>query len=202
MHALQKSLQIIRADLGTYLVVNVFTYGLLIAGMVAGLVLSDPDPTTALDGPAGGVAFSVLDNVVLLALLILVVNGIGVSVLAIVLPSMVVPFLGLPLFGYMMFNIGMQLAPVDETMAWILLPHSPTLLIELQAYVLVILGAVRLGRFWLRPAAAGATTRRQAYGVGLRQLGRLGVPALLLFIIGAVYEAFEIIYLIPLVLPN
>ncbi len=59
------------------------------------------------------------------------------------------------------------------------------------------LGAYLLGRSWIRPGAVGAPNRRRAYLHGLRQIGWLSLPALALFVIGALYEAFEIIYLVP-----
>jgi hypothetical protein len=78
-----------------------------------------------------------------------------------------------------------------------MIPHSLTILIELQAYVLVMLGAYLLGMAWLRPTTVGARNRRQGYVHGLRQVGWLGLPALALLIIGAIYEAATIIYLVP-----
>ena len=60
-----------------------------------------------------------------------------------------------------------------------------------------MLGAYLLGRAWLWPGTVGARDRRQGYVRGLRQLGWVSLPALALLVIGAVYEAFEIIYVIP-----
>ena len=48
-----------------------------------------------------------------------------------------------------------------------------------------------------RSGVAGADTRRQAYVRGLQQAGWVCLPALALFVVGAAYEAFEIIYLVP-----
>jgi hypothetical protein len=74
------------------------------------------------------------------------------------------------------------------------------MLIEIQAYALVMFGAYLLDRSWLRPATVDAPTRRQGYIRGLTRLGRLWLLALALFVIGAVYEAIEIYFLVPLVL--
>ncbi|HZG89079.1 MAG TPA: stage II sporulation protein M, partial [Pseudonocardia sp.] len=65
------------------------------------------------------------------------------------------------------------------------------------AYILLVLGGYLLGRSWLRPATVGAQNRRQGYARGLRQLGWLSLPALALFVIGALYEAFTLRYLVP-----
>lgn len=46
---------------------------------------------------------------------------------------------------------------------WVaLIPHSLTLVIELQAYVLLMLGAYVLGRHWIWPRSVGAESRRGA----------------------------------------
>ena len=79
-------------------------------------------------------------------------------------------------------------------MSWI--PHSLTALIELQAYALLMFGAYLLGRSWVRPATIGAQNRRQGYVRGLQLLGWLSRIALLLLIVGAIWEAFSIRYLI------
>jgi hypothetical protein len=118
-------------------------------------------------------------------------------VLLIVLPSLVVPFAGIAFFTCKAVEIGVTLAPADGTGWVILIPHSLTFVIEFQAYVLLVLGAYLLGRSWLRPATVGAQNRRQGYVRGLRQVGWLSLPALALFVIGAIYEAFTLRYLVP-----
>lgn len=140
---------------------------------------------------------SLLGNFWLFGLTILAVNTLTVGVATILLPSMIVPFAGIVLAAYRAFEFGTALAPVDETVATTLIPHSLTILVELQAYVLVMLGAYVLGRSWLRPGTVGAHNRRQGYVRGLRQVGWLSLPALALFVVGAFYEAFEIIYIVP-----
>jgi ABC-type glycerol-3-phosphate transport system permease component len=76
------------------------------------------------------------------------------------------------------------------------IPHSLTFLIELQAYVLFLLGAFLVVKYWLFPRTAGAENRRQGYLRGLRQLGLLALPALVLLIIGALWEAYSLRYLV------
>ena len=46
----------------------------------------------------------------------------------------------------------------------------------------------------------GARNRRQGYVHGLREVGWLSLPALALLVVGAIYEAVEIIHLVPLLL--
>jgi hypothetical protein len=200
MRNLRKPFQIIRANLRAYLVMNAIMYGLFLIGMGAALTFPDLNAAQVTsqqeDGTADLVA-TLLGNVWLFSLTIFAVNVLTVGVLTILLPSMIVPFAGIVIFTYRAFNFGVTLAPVDETTAKVLLPHSLTILIEFQAYVLVMLAAYLLGTAWLHPERIGARNRRQAYVRGLQQVGWVSLPALALFVIGAIYEAFELIYLVP-----
>jgi hypothetical protein len=198
-----RPLQIVRTHLRAYLIINAIIYGLMILGFALGLIFPhlahaqrdnlDAAGTTAL-------VTSLLSNAWLFALVIFGVNAIRVSLLSIILPSMVIPFAGAAYFAYSSVSIGITLAPVDEA-GWIaLIPHSLTILIEFQAYVLFVLGAYLLGQFWLRPQTIGAANRRQGYLRGVQHIGWLSIPGVALLVIGALYEAFSIIYIaLPMV---
>lgn len=197
---LREPLRIVRANLGAYLLMNAIMYGVFLVGMGAALLFPHLNAARSASMQANGtqdLVVSLLGNFWLFALTIFAVNTLTVGVLAILLPSMIVPFAGVVVAGYRAFEFGVALAPVNETVAKTLIPHSLTILVEFQAYVLVMLAAYVLGKSWLRPGTVGAHNRRQGYVRGLRQVGRLSVPALALFVIGALYEAFEIIYLVP-----
>lgn len=197
---LRPSFRIVRENLRAYLAMNAIMYGVFAVGMVAALLFPELTAEHAASMDADGttgLVVSLLGNVWLFALTIFAVNTLTVGVLTVLLPSMIVPFAGIALMAYRAFEFGVALAPLDEVKATIMIPHSLTALIEFQAYVLVMLGAWVLGKAWLRPGTVGAVNRRQGYVRGLAQFGRLSVPALALFVIGALYEAFEIIYLVP-----
>ena len=136
----------------------------------------------------------------LFALMILFVNLSRIAVATILLPSLLVPFLGIAAFAVFAVQTGITLAPVDHAATMTLIPHSVTMVIEFQAYVLLLLGAYILGRSWIKPATIGANSRRRAYLRGLQQIGWLALPALALFIAGAIYEALSLAYLVPLFL--
>jgi hypothetical protein len=203
MRIVSQPLEIVRTNWRPYLAMNALVYGLCLVAF--GLALAFPALTAAQVGSLEasgtlGLIRSLLSNVWLLAVVILGVNILTVGMLLILVPSMIVPFAGLVLLAYKAFTLGLTLAPHDEA-GWVaLIPHSLTWLIEFQAYALLALGAYLLGRSWLRPRTVGAETRRQGYVRGLRQVGWLALPALALLIIGAIYEAFSLIYLVgPLV---
>jgi hypothetical protein len=136
----------------------------------------------------------------LFAAMILGVNTITVGLASIVLPSLVIPFLGIAVFAYRAVVIGVTLAPTDQSTWIVLIPHSLTLVIEFQAYILLALGAYLLGRAWISPAFVEETSRVRAYGKGLRLLGVLALVALALLVVGALYEAFTLRYLVPVML--
>ncbi|WP_306368868.1 stage II sporulation protein M [Nocardiopsis sp. CC223A] len=200
MHSLREPFRIIRADFRAYLVMNAIMFGLFLIGVAAAFAFPDLNAAQTASMDEDGttdLVVELLGNVWLFSLTIFAVNVLTVAVPVILLPSMAVPFAGIILFSYKAFTFGVTLAPVDATAAKLLIPHSLTILIEFQAYILVMLAVYLLGRAWLRPATVGADTRRQAYVRGLKQVGWLSLPALALFVIGAIYEAFELIYLVP-----
>ena len=59
-----------------------------------------------------------------------------------------------------------------------------------------MLGAYLLGKSWIRPHTAGSDNRRGGYIRGLQQLGWLALPAAILLVVGAIYEAFSLRYLV------
>ncbi|MDV8020090.1 stage II sporulation protein M [Rhodococcus sp. IEGM 1330] len=205
MRLLRRPPEIIHTHLRPYLALNGLVYGLFVLGM--GVTVLFPDlQTMGLDpfqGEVGGNA-SIVDavkhSVWLFGLTILTINVVPTALVQIALPSLIVPFLGTAVFAFRAFSFGVTLAPTNEVYANILLPHSLTLLIEFQAYILVMLGSYILGKSWIRPPPP--MTRAQGYRHGLTQLGWLTLGAAPLFIVGAFYEAYEIIHLIPRVIAN
>ncbi|WP_435107403.1 stage II sporulation protein M [Nocardiopsis synnemataformans] len=200
MRNLRKPFRIIRANLRAYLVMNAIAYGVFLVGVGAALAFPELNAAQVGSQQEDGTAVLVgelLANPWLFGLTIFGVNVLTVVILRILLPSMIVPFAGIPLFAYKAYETGVILAPVDATTATLMIPHSLTLVIEFQAYALVMLGAYLLGRAWLRPATVGAPDHRRGYLHGLQQIGWLSLPALALFVVGAAYEAFELVYLVP-----
>lgn len=196
---LRRPLQIVRTNARAYVLLNVLAYGLVAMGMVIGMLLPELSVSRAqaleTDGTADLVR-AVASSPWLFAALILAVNVFQLSTLTIVLPSLIVPFGGILAFSIWAVVTGVTLVPADGP-GWVaMIPHSLTLVIELQAYVLVLLGVFLLGRHWIRPATIGEATRRRGYVRGLQQLGWLAVPAFVLLVIGAVWESFSLIYFV------
>ena len=203
MALVRRPVQIIRDHARAYLVVNLLMYGLVLAGFALGLAVpgltADRAATLQSDGTADLVA-RVFAHWWLFAATILGVNVITVGLFSIVLPSLVIPFAGVAVFAYRAVVIGVTLAPTDHATWIVLVPHALTLVIEFQAYILLVLGAYLVRRGWVTPQHLGAETRRGGYAQGLRMLGWLGVAALTLLVVGAIYEAVTLRYLVPVML--
>jgi Stage II sporulation protein M len=195
---LRKPFGIVRANFRVYLTINAIVYGSFIAGLVAAMVFPNLGVTqvaTLEDNGTSGLVRSLLHNPWLFSLTILGVN-VSTAALWIVLPSLLVPFSGIAIFAYKAFTLGLPIAPTTAREAVVWIPHSLTALIEFQAYALLMFGAYILGRSWVRPATIGARNRSQGYVRGLKRLGWLSLSAIPLFIVGAIWEAFSIRYLI------
>lgn len=203
MPLVRAPLQILRTHRRAYLLANLVFYGLVLGGFALGLAVPELAAGRAegleTDGTADLVG-RLLSNVWLFAAMILGVNTITVGLASIVLPSLVIPFLGIAVFAYRAVVIGVTLAPTDQSTWIVLIPHSLTLVIEFQAYILLVLGAYLLGRAWITPSFEEETSRVRAYGTGLRLLGVLSLTALALLVVGALYEAFTLRYLVPVML--
>ena len=195
----RRPFRLIRENMRAYLIINAAAYGLALVGFVIGLVFPELNAARVAsleDDGTGELVGWLVNTPPLFALTILAVNVFRLSLLTIVLPSLIVPFAGLAFFGYWAVETGITLVPASAQ-GWVaLIPHSLTFIIELQAYVLLLLGAYLLGRHWLFPRTVGAKNRRQGYLRGLKRIGLLALPALVLLVVGAVWEAYSLRYLV------
>jgi hypothetical protein len=184
-------------------VLNFVTYGLLVLGLIVGYFFpaiaekSIAAMASVSDlSPAQGGVMTTLDsgNVLGLAAIILIANlSFGALGMA-TLPSLIIPFSGIIIHALFAGFLGLTYAPYE---GWdYLLPHLVTLVIELQAYIVLMLGAYLLGKYVVAPRANGFTSRWAGYKQGLVETAWLYIPATALLIVGAVYEAFEVIALL------
>jgi hypothetical protein len=195
----RRPFRVIRENRRAYLLLNLAAYGLVAIGFVIGLLFPELTAarTTALeDNGTAEMVTSVFNAPPLFAFLIFVVNLFLMSLPRIILPSLIVPFAGLAFFGYWAVETGITLVQTTPV-GWVgLIPHSLTLVIELQAYILFLLGAYLLGKAWIFPRTVGAPTRRRGYLWGLQRIGLLALPALALLVVGAIWEAYSLRYLV------
>jgi hypothetical protein len=79
-----------------------------------------------------------------------------------------------------------------------MIPHSLTLIIEGQAYVLTLLAAYIQGRAFLWPKTIGLERHGQGYLEGLKRAGKLYVLVILTLLVAAIYEVIEVVIMIQL----
>jgi hypothetical protein len=120
-----------------------------------------------------------------------------VVVLLTTVPSLIVPFIGIPAVFYRGLLWGAMFAPFGAERL-ILVPHFPTVLVEGLADVVAAFAAYVHGVQVLRPEKHGFASRGEAYWKGLAAVARLYLIVVLILAIAALYEAFEVIHLVPL----
>ena len=135
------------------------------------------------------------ENVIWAAAVTFVVNLVLASMLQTTLPSLIVPFVGVVITAVRIFSWGILFTPAGQDDATFLF-HYVTLLIEGAAYVLVAFASWVQARRFLQPRRFGLPNHRAGYVAGLRATGRLYVWVVVLLLIGAIYEAFSVIYIV------
>ncbi|HJX38481.1 MAG TPA: stage II sporulation protein M [Anaerolineae bacterium] len=207
MGLLRSAWQIVNKHRTAYVAINLGYYGLVLVGMLY-VVLIDPSLQEQLlrdvggaftEGPLATVSGAYLGgNVVAAAVLTFLVNLLAGSLLFITLPSLIVPFAGVLLGGYRAVLWGLLLAPTSGELALVMIPHSLTLILEGQAYVLTIFAAYVHGSSFLRPHRVGVTSHRQGYVAGLKMTAQVYALVLLALAAAAVYEALEVVAMVRL----
>jgi hypothetical protein len=185
MKAILSALRIIREFRRAYIVLNLVYYGLVIFGMICVVfnpslqqLLLDAVRSAFTEGPLSTVTAAYGGGQVLLAIVFtFVVNLTIASFLWITLPSLVIPFSGLVTGACRAVLWGLLLSPSSPEMRIVMIPHSLTLILEGQAYVLAMLAAYVQGRAFLWPATVDATTHTQGYWAGVKRSARLYFPS-------------------------
>lgn len=180
---------LVRQYRGLYIGMNIGLYGLFVLG---GLVAyANPQLVKLMQEIVGGaleqigIGSALGGGVLGLAIVIFYWNFTNGLVLTTAVPGL---FLGIPalLFNAMRyFVLGFALSPVALPLANYLL-HLPTIVVELQAYILATFGGMVL---MLK------TLRAEGYRAGLRALGLMVYLGAFFLLIGAWYEAFSILVL-------
>ena len=201
---LKPPLDIVRRHRRTYYILNAVYYGLIVLAMLyvpfnpaLQQSLMQAIGTTFSQGPLSVLTNAYLDGQMILAILLtFVVNLFIGSFATITLPSLIIPFSGLLMGGYRAIVWGLIYAPTSPQMVMILVPHSLTLVLEGQAYILAMLAVVLQGRAFLQPRSVGATSHRQGYWQGLKLTWQLYLLIVLMLAAAAIYEVLEAVLLL------
>jgi hypothetical protein len=116
----------------------------------------------------------------------------------ITLPSLVIPFSGILVGFYRAVLWGLILSPAHPDLRLVMIPHSVTLILEGQAYILTMLAAYIQGKSFLWPKTVGLERRGRGYLEGLKRTGKMYVLVLLTLLIAAIYEVIEVVIMIKL----
>jgi hypothetical protein len=118
------------------------------------------------------------------------------SFVTVTLPSLVIPFSGFLIGIYRAVLWGLLLSPAHPDMRLIMIPHSLTLIIEGQAYILALLAAYIQGRAFLLPQTVGLESRAKGYVEGLKRTGKIYLLIILTLAVAAVYEVLEVVIMV------
>jgi len=113
------------------------------------------------------------------------------SVICITLPSVIVPGAGVLVAGLRAAVWGLVLAPTFESLSGIMLPHSFTLLLEGEAYILAAFFGLLILVYLFRTDEGPSLGRR--YGKALMMNVRGNLLVAIVLVIAAIYEAIEVI---------
>lgn len=190
----------------TFIIFNVAFYGLLLASMIVAALVPHAQEA-AIDGVQGdlnepGLGSAVAagydsGNVLWAAGITLFVNFFVGALLTTTVPSLIIPFFGVAFTVYRVIQWGILFAPLDGNLA-AFIPHLITLVIEGQAYLIAAFAVWIHGRKFLQPRRFNLAARWEGYKAGLMDTLRLYPLVIILLIIGAIYEAIEVIYIVPL----
>ena len=204
MKLLSEPISIIRRHRRAYFLLNAAFYGLFGLAMALTLLAPElqgyfkPDIDQAYLKP--GILRSVADayasrNIVLAVGLTFAVN-LAVAVFMTTVPSLIIPFIGILAVLQRGILWGIMFAPIGPHPA-MLIPHSLTLFIEGQAYVLAGFAAYVHGRTFLRFDRYRLSSSWEAYKAGVVSTVRIYAAVIAALLVGAIYEVFEAIYIIP-----
>lgn len=189
-----------------YIVINAVYYGLVIICMIY-VAFNQPLQDQLLKavgaafmtGPLSMVGQSYVNAQVLQAILLtFVVNLFLGSFAEITLPSLIIPFSGFLLGVYRAVLWGLILSPAHPDMRMVMIPHSITLILEGQAYILALLAVYVQARAFLWPQSVGLMTRWQGYVEGLKRTGKIYVLVVLTLAVAAIYEVIEVVLMVKL----
>lgn len=114
------------------------------------------------------------------------------SLACITLPSVIVPGAGVLVAGWRAVLWGLLLAPTFVELSGAMLPHSFTLLLEGEAYVIATFFGLLILVYLFRKAEGPSVGRRYGKALLMNVRGNLWVAIVL--VVAAIYEAVEVIW--------
>ena len=187
-----------------YIVINILYYGLVVICMIYVAFnqelqksLMNEIGAAFMTGPLAFVGQAYVNARVFTAILAtFFVNLLIGSFASVTLPSLIIPFSGILVGIYRAILWGLLLSPANPDLRLLMIPHSITLIIEGQAYILTMLAAYIQGRAFLWPKSVGLESRTKGYLEGLKRTGKLFSLIILTLAIAAIYEVIEVVIMV------
>ena len=198
-----KALSLIRKSPREYVLLNVLYYGLVAASMA--YTYAFPEIQTELLESLRAEFPEVFPSVVeayisgnfpLAAALTFLINLVLGSFAYITLPSLILPFGGVALGCIRAVAWDLVLAPTSPELAWAMIPHSLTLILEGQGYILAMFAVFLQWKGTIQPSSLGEEKRSKAYLTGIKKTVSVYILVALVLAVSAIYEAFEVIYIV------
>ena len=130
-------------------------------------------------------------NIPFAAVTTFVINFFIGSLAFITLPSLILPGVGILVLGFRSLLWGLLMAPSFVSLSGAMLPHSLTLLLEGEAYVVAGFFALLVPVYIFRKAEGPGLVNR--YGRALMMNVRGNLLVAIILVIAAIYEAIEVI---------
>lgn len=203
MYRFRVALDTIKNNRTEYVALNLLYYGLVGVSMVYAYAF--PEVQRELMEAVGKEFVEVFPTVVeaytsgnfpLAAALTFAINLVLGSFIYITLPSFIVPFGGVGLGCVRAVGWGLLLAPTSPELAWAMIPHSLTLILEGQGYILAMFAAYIHWKGVIWPKSIGKERRFEAYLAGIKKTIHIYLLVAFFLAISAIYEAFEVIYIV------
>lgn len=203
---LKSGWELVQENRRAYIAMNAVYYGLTLLCMV--YVAFDQSVQKALleqigaelaGGPLAIIRAAYVNAEVLKAIGLTFATNLFVgSFITITIPSLIIPFSGLLMGVIRAVLWGLMLSPADPSLRLAMIPHSVTLILEGQGYVLAMLAVYLQGRAFLQPRSFGITSHWRGYLEGLKRTGKLYVLITLVLAASAAYEVIEVVLMIRL----
>ena len=175
---------------GTVIVLMLFAYQLpeLQFSLLAGI----KSQVGSGSGPLGVAGKAYLSkNILRAAVTTVVINFFLGSLAFITLPSLIVPGVGILVLGFRSLLWGLLLAPTFVNLSGMMLPHSLTVLLEGEGYIVAGFFAVLIPVYLFRKAEGPSVVKR--YGRAVLMNLRCNLLVAIILMIAAIYEATEVI---------
>ena len=200
---------LVRANRTAYIILNALYYGTVLIFMVVAAfnrpiqdMLLDSVGQAFMTGPLAAVGSAYVNAEVLKAIaLTFFVNLVIGSLLYITIPSLIIPYIGIAIGIYRAILWGLLFYPGHPDIQMIMIPHSITMVLEGQAYILAMFGAFLQGTAFLFPKKVGLVRHGEGYKDGLNRTGKIYILVVVTLLIAAIYEVVEVVIMVK-ILPS